>query len=261
MPSRARPSRPSEPRIAVEDAREDHRRQRVAHPVVGGRAAGAGELVEVHRELAARESPARRADVQEQREPDVLGRPPEPVVDRVPIRPVGQRRDRDERADQPEPGAALELVRGLLDVVDVEHRDALEAVGKRLAEVGDPVVVAAADGREQLAIRDAVPEEALARLQARAPHAVHLVFLDHRLRLVRAVPDVLPHPQEVDRPGSSKRWPAWITAPRVPTCCPPIVHASNFRPVGVSSRSIGARDLRNFGSIRVVVEVRRFDDV
>src|SRR5215510_3589284 len=187
--------------IAVEHAREDHRPQRVAHPVVGGGAARPRELAEVHRELAAGDAAARRADVHEQRHSDVLRRPPEPVVDRMAIRPVGQRRDRDERADQPQPRAALELLRGFLDVVDVEHRDALEAVGERLAELGDPIVVGVADRGEQLAVGDAVPEETLARLQARAPHAVHLVFLDHHLGVVGAQAHVLPRAEEVDLRG------------------------------------------------------------
>src|SRR2546427_4000588 len=52
--------------------------------------------------------------------------------------------------------------------------------------------------------------------------------------------------------GSSKRCPACITAPRVPTCWPSMNHASYLRPVGVSTRSIrGARSL-NRGSIRLV---------
>jgi hypothetical protein len=43
----------------------------------------------------------------------------------VAIRLIGQRRDRDEGAHQPEFLAALELQAGLLDIVDIEHRDAL----------------------------------------------------------------------------------------------------------------------------------------
>ena len=52
--------------------------------------------------------------------------------------------------------------------------------------------------------------------------------------------------------GSSNRCPAWITAPRVPTCCPSMNHASYGRPAGVFIRSIrGARSL-NRGSMRLV---------
>src|SRR5436190_1119437 len=118
----------------IEDAGKDHRRQRVAHPVVRGGAAGPGELAEVHGELAPWDTAAGRADVQEQWKPEVLRGPPEPVVDRVPIRPLGQRRNGNERPDQPELRAALELLTGVVDVVDVEHGDALEAIGIGLAE-------------------------------------------------------------------------------------------------------------------------------
>src|SRR5262249_61714726 len=48
---------------------------------------------------------------------------------------------------------------------------------------------------------DAVPEETLARLQARAPHAVHLVFLDHHLGVVGAQAPALPRAEEVDLRG------------------------------------------------------------
>src|SRR3989441_11515427 len=61
-----------QPRTPVEDAREDHRRQRIAYPVVGRGAARPRELAEVDRELAARNAAARRSDVQEQREPAIL---------------------------------------------------------------------------------------------------------------------------------------------------------------------------------------------
>src|SRR5262245_36809855 len=96
-----------QPWIPVEDAGEDHRGQRIAHPVVRRGPASPGELTDVHGELAARNAAARRADVQEQRKADVLRGPPEAVVDRMTIRSVGQRRDRDERADQTEPRTPL----------------------------------------------------------------------------------------------------------------------------------------------------------
>jgi len=47
----------------------------------------------------------------------------------------------------------------------------LSRSGKRLAEIGDPVVVDAADLGEELGIRYAIPEEALARLEDRTPDA------------------------------------------------------------------------------------------
>src|SRR5207237_8742895 len=73
-----------------------------------------------------------------------------------------------------------------------------ETIGERRAELRDPVVVDAADGGKQRAVRDAIPEESLARLQAGAPHPVHLVLFDHRVRIVRAEPDTVPRAEEVD---------------------------------------------------------------
>src|SRR6266702_3221919 len=71
----------------------------------------------------------------------------------------------------------------------------------RLAEIGDPVVVAAADVGEEVAVRDAIPEEPLARLQDRPPDAVFLVFDDHRLGVIGAFADILPEPEEIDLRG------------------------------------------------------------
>src|SRR5207249_6191227 len=61
-------------RIPIEDARKEHRPQRIANPVVRRGAARPRELVEVDRELAARHADARRADVQEEGNADVLDR-------------------------------------------------------------------------------------------------------------------------------------------------------------------------------------------
>src|SRR3989442_14428502 len=80
--------------------------------------------------------------------------------------------------------AAFQLLTALLDVVHVEHGDALQTIRRGPTEVSDPVVVDATDGGEQPAVRDPVPEETLARLQERAPDAGHLVLFDHRLWIV-----------------------------------------------------------------------------
>src|SRR4030095_17176181 len=100
-------------------------RERVAHPVCRVGSPGPGELAEVHGELAAGDAAPRRADVQEQRHPDVLRGPPEAVVDRMAIRPVGQRRDGDERPDQAELRATLELQVSLLTRAHVDTCDDL----------------------------------------------------------------------------------------------------------------------------------------
>ena len=128
-------------RIAIKDARENHRRQRVANPVVTIDQAGRGEFVEVKRELTARNATAWGADMEQQGHIQVLRRPPQTIVDRVTVGPVGQRIDRDESPHQPQLGTALQLLAGRINVVHIQHADALEARGRGLAEVRDPMVV------------------------------------------------------------------------------------------------------------------------
>ena len=117
-----------------------------------------------------------RGDMQQERVLEILRRRPETVVDGAAIGLVRPRRDRNEGADQAHLDAALELFRGRIGVVDIEHGDALEPARMRLAEIGDPVVVDAAYLGQQLAVRNTVPKQALARLQHRAPDPVLLVF-------------------------------------------------------------------------------------
>ena len=123
------------------------------------------------------------------------------IVNGTAIRFIRTRRDRNEGADKAHLDAALKLFRGGIGIVDIEHGDALEPARMRLAEIGDPVVVDAADLGQQLAVRDAVPEEALARLQHRAPDPVLLVFGDHCVSVVGAFADVLPEPEKIDLRG------------------------------------------------------------
>src|SRR5438067_22133 len=111
---------------------------------------------------------------------------------------VLQWRDRDEGPNDPEFLASLEFLTAHVDVIDIEHADALQALGIGFAEIGDPVVVDAADLGQEFAVRNAVPEEALARLQARPPDAVLFILFDHRMRIIAALADVFPDPEEVD---------------------------------------------------------------
>src|SRR5437870_6120 len=114
---------------------------------------------------------------------------------------VRQRRDRDEGADEPQLLDALELLAALVDIIDIEHADALQTLGIGLAEIGDPVVVDAADLGQQFAVWDAVPKEALARLQARPPHAIFFILPDHRVGIVAALADILPDAEKIDLRG------------------------------------------------------------
>src|SRR4030095_3093505 len=144
-----------------------------SYPIVGGRAAGSREFADIHGELAAGNTTTWSADVQQEGNVYILGGPPEVFVDGMTVGPVGEGRDGDEGTDQSQPGAAFQFLAGVVHIVHIQHGDTLETIGIRLAEIGDPVVIDPADGREQLAVRDAVPEQALTRLQASAPHTVH----------------------------------------------------------------------------------------
>src|SRR5262249_28130479 len=104
-------------------------------------------------------------------------------------------------AGQSKLGTTLQLLTRVIDVVDVQHADPLEPPRSGPAEIRDPRVVRSTKRGEQLAVRDAIPEETLARLEARAPDTIHLELLQHRVRIVGRLPDVLPHAEKVDGPG------------------------------------------------------------
>ena len=80
--------------------------------MVRGRAASRGEFTDIHGELTAGDTAAIRRDMQHQRYLEVLCRPPETLVDGVPVGPIRQRIHRDERPHQPQPDTALELLAG-----------------------------------------------------------------------------------------------------------------------------------------------------
>src|SRR6516162_8289724 len=139
--------------------------------------------------------------MQQERHLEILRSPPKPLIDRMAVGSFGHGRNRDKGTDKTQFLAALELLAGLVDIVDVEHRDALEALRIGLAEIGDPVVVNAADFGQQLGVQLAVPKEALARLQAGTPHAVLFILGDHVMRVVGALADILPDAEEIDLRG------------------------------------------------------------
>src|SRR5215510_9944548 len=111
---------------------------------------------------------------------------------------VGQGRDGNEGPDQSHPGAAFQFLAGIVYIVYIQHGDTLETIRIGLAEIDDPVVINSADSREELAVWNAIPEQALARLQASAPHTIHFELFDHWVWIVGRPPHVIPNPQEID---------------------------------------------------------------
>jgi len=137
----------------------------------------------------------------------VLRRPPESLIDGVATRPVRHGIHRNESPNESQVCTAFQLLAGIVHIVHIQHRDALQPLGIGCAEVGDPVVVDPADGREQLAVWDPVPEEPLAGLQARPPHPIDFVLFDHGVGVVGGLADVVPDAEEIDVRGIFKALP------------------------------------------------------
>jgi len=145
--------------IALEDPSKDQRGQGDADVVLFVRA-----FDDVHQRgvvAVGPRPPPPGARMQAQRHGEVLGRCPDGLIHGV-IIAVLQGAQGDQRSSQAEPGGPLEFPYGLLYVVHIQHGDALEPMRVRLTEVGQPVVIGAADGREQGAIRGSVSKVEMA---------------------------------------------------------------------------------------------------
>ena len=150
---------------------DEHRGRHVLHvePEGVGADAGVGAL---------------GGDVERQRHLQVLGGGPEPVVLRRPVRLPRWRGDRDQRPAEAHPTASLQLGGGVVDVVDVDHRHALEAARVLGAELGQPVVVGLHRDGDDVADRHPEQHQPLARVQDRTPHAVELVLREVPARIL-----------------------------------------------------------------------------
>ena len=152
------------------------------------------------------------ADVQRERHVDVLRGRPEAVVVARTERCPRRRRHGDQRAGEPEVAAADQLAGGVVDVVDVDHRDALEAAVVLAAELGEPVVVGLHRRAHDFGVGHRVQHEALARIDHRTPHAVGLALVDvtDAGRTPRGAPR-RSWPRCASLSGSlSKRTPVWM---------------------------------------------------
>ena len=99
------------------------------------------------------------------------GRPERLVLGLI-VAPVLERVLGDHRAGEASPGGALQLLRALPDIVQADHRDALEPGRVGAAEVGEPVVVRAEDRGHERGVGHLEVEETLRRVEHLAGHPV-----------------------------------------------------------------------------------------
>ena len=91
---------------------------------------------------------------------------------RLVVTPVLERIFGDHRPGQAQAGAPLQLPDPLRDVVQVDHRDALESGWVRAAELGEPVVVRAKDGGHQGGVRHLEVKQPLRGIEDFTGHPV-----------------------------------------------------------------------------------------
>jgi hypothetical protein len=101
----------------------------------------------------------------------------------------------------------------VLDVGQVNHRDALEPGGIRAAEVGEPVVVRAKDGGHQRRVRHLEVKEPLRGIEDFTGHPVERHVLEVLLGVVPAAVHVFKAPLGGDGLGASNRASAFEMRP------------------------------------------------
>ena len=79
----------------------------------------------------------------------------------------------------------------LLHIVHVDHGDALEALGLRAAELGEPVVVSSENLRQQRSVRHAVQQQTDRGIDDTHVHPIGIHILEVLLRDVAAAPDFI----------------------------------------------------------------------
>jgi hypothetical protein len=114
---------------------------------------------------------------------------------------------------QAQAGGARQLLDPVSDVVQVDHRDALESGGIRAAEVGEPVVVRAKDGGHQQRVRHLEVKEPLRGIEDFTGHPIKLHVLEVLLGVVPAAVHVFEAPLGGDGLGASNRAPAFEIRP------------------------------------------------
>jgi len=98
-------------------------------------------------------------------------------------------------------GGALQFLDPVPDVVQVDHRDALQSGGIGAAELGEPVVVRAKDRGHQLRVRHLEVKEPLARIENLTGHPVERHVLEVLFGVVPPAVHVFKAPPGGDRLG------------------------------------------------------------
>jgi hypothetical protein len=107
----------------------------------------------------------------------------------------------DHRAGEAQAGGALQLPDPVLDVVQVDHRDALQSGGIRAAELGEPVVAGAKDGGHQQRVGHPEVKEPLRGIEDFTGHPIERHVLEMLLGVVSAAEYVFKAPLGGDRLG------------------------------------------------------------
>ncbi len=127
--------------------------------------------------------------MQAQRQVERRGGGPERLVFGLVVAPVLSWILRDHRAREAQAGGALQLLDPVLDIVEIDHCDALEAEGISAAELREPLVVGAKDGGHQHRVRHLEVKEPLARVEDFARHPIER----HVLEVLRGVVSAAVH--------------------------------------------------------------------
>jgi len=175
--------------VALEDPGEDH----VAHR--GGRVEGlrgsAGRVAERLLPRSTNLALTTGGGVQAERHGEGLRGRPERLVLGLIVAPVLERVLRDHRSGEASPRGPLQLFRALLDIVQVDHGDALEPARVRAAEVGEPVVVRPEDRGHEGGVGHLEVEEALRRVEHLSGHPIETHVREVLLGVISARRDVL----------------------------------------------------------------------
>jgi hypothetical protein len=113
--------------------------------------------------------------VQAQWQVERRGGGPERLVLGPVVAPVLERILGDHRAGKAQAGGELQLLDPVRDVVQADHRDALQSDGSGAAELGEPVIVRAKDGGHRRRVRHLEIKQPLRGIEDFTGHPIECV--------------------------------------------------------------------------------------